>query len=135
MDVVLMGVPRHLVQSVANLVAADASDSSDRRPLFNGWPERALRRAYSDSKPRMRTLLEHLATHPEQEFGTSELATAINVPDWNSIAGMLGPFSRRCRSRYGKVDPPWTTRTDSDDRDHLKMPADIATVIRAEAGI
>jgi hypothetical protein len=54
----------------------------------------------------MRSLLEHLASLPEHEFGSPELAAAINAPDWNSIAGMLGPFSRRCKSRYGKLRPP-----------------------------
>lgn len=130
-----MGVPRHLVQPVADLLAADDAATSEGQALLNDWTDRSLHRAYDESKDRMRSLLEHLATHPGQEFGTPELAVAINAPDWNSIAGMLGPFSKRCKSRYGKVKPPWSARTDSEDRDHLKMPVDIAVVIRDAAGI
>lgn len=80
-------------------------------------------------------LSEHLATHPGQEFDTSELATAIGAPDWNSIAGMLGPFTRRFKNHYGVVLPPWEQRTDDHDRDHLTMPANVASVLRDEAGV
>lgn len=134
MDLVFMGVPRHLAQTVADLIAADSQVRSGT-PLLNGWTDETLRRAYRESKENIRKLLEHLATHPDQEFGTPELATAIGVPDWNSIAGMLGPFTRRFKNHYGVALPPWKQRTDTHDRDHLTMPADAAAVLRKEAGI
>jgi hypothetical protein len=130
MQLVYMGIPRHLAQTVADLVAAE-----DGGALLNGWTERNLRRAYRESKPNMRKLLEHLAANPDREFGTHALANALGLPDWNSIAGMLGPFTRRCKGRYGQDLPPWKQRTDEDDRDHLQMPNDIAAIIRDEAGI
>jgi hypothetical protein len=94
-----------------------------------------VRRAYRESKDNIRKLLEHLATHAGEEFGTHDLATAIGVHDWNSIAGMLGPFTRRYKNHYGVVLPPWKQRTDNDDRDHLTMPTEVASIIRDEAGI
>lgn len=128
-----MGVPRHLAQPVADLIAADITSSAGE--LVNGWTEENVRRAYRESKDNMRKLLVHLAVHADQEFGTPELADAIGVPDWNSIAAMLGPFTRRYKNHYSVVLPPWTQRTDSDDRDHLMMPADVATIVRDEAGV
>lgn len=134
MELIFIGVPRHLAQTVADLIAADGRARSGT-PLLNGWTDDTLRRAYRESKENIRKLLEYLATHPDQEFGTPELATAIGVPDWNSIAGMLGPFTRRFKNHYGVVLPPWKQRTDAQDRDHLMMPADVASVLRDEAGV
>jgi hypothetical protein len=135
MGLVFMGVPRHLVQTVADLVVADDGNAAPATGLVNGWTEQKVRRAYRESKDRMRKLLEHLAVNADQEFGTPEIAKAIGVPDWNSVAGMLGPFSRRCKGRYQQQLPPWTQRTDNHDRDHLKMPGDVAAIVRDEAGI
>jgi hypothetical protein len=134
MELVFMGVPRHLAQTVADLIAEDGR-ARGGAPLLNGWTDATVRRAYRESKGNIRKLLEYLASHPGQDFGTPELATAIGVPDWNSIAGMLGPFTRRFKNHYGVVLPPWKQRTDDLDRDHLTMPADIASVLRDEAGI
>lgn len=134
MDLVFMGVPRHLAQKVADLITSDGQKLSGQ-PLLNGWTEKTLRLAYQESKQNMRNLLGHMALHPDQEFGTPELATAIGVHDWNSIAAMLGPFTRRYKNHYGVTKPPWTQRTDDQDRDHLTMPLDVAAVIRSEAGI
>jgi hypothetical protein len=133
MELIFMGVPRHLAQTVADLIAEDGARSGT--PLLNGWTDETLRRAWRESKENIRKLLEYLATHPDEEFGTPELATAIGVPDWNSIAGMLGPFTRRFKNHYGVVLPPWNQRTDANDRDHLTMPAAVANVIRIEAGM
>jgi hypothetical protein len=137
MDLVLMGIPRHLAQEVADVIASDtvSIDTGAAATLTNGWTEERLRRAYRESKDNMRKLLEHLAAHPDQEFGTPEIADAIGAPDWNSIAGMLGPFTRRYKGRYRMGMPPWVKRTDSADRDHLRMPADAAAIVRDEAGI
>lgn len=129
-----MGVPRHLAQTVADLIAQDGRVHRGA-PLLNGWAEETVRRAYRDSKDNIRKLLRHLAAHPDQEFGTRELAVAIGVRDWNSIAGMLGPFTRRYKNHYGVTLPPWKQRTDNEDRDHLSMPAEIAAILRDEAGI
>lgn len=134
MELIFIGVPRHLAQTVADLIAEDGRARAGA-PLLNGWTDGTVRRAHRESKENIRKLLEYLATHPDQEFGTPELATAIGVPDWNSIAGMLGPFTRRFKNHYGVAFPPWKQRTDSNDRDHLTMPADIASVLRDEAGI
>src|SRR5947208_3637718 len=134
MELVLMGVPPHLAQRVADLIAADGRSRSGAS-LLNGWTEQAVRRAYRESKANMRALLEHLASHPGREFGTAELAVAIRVRDWNSVAAMLGPFTRRFKNNYGVVLPPWKQRTDEHDRDHLMMPADIASIVRDEAGV
>ena len=134
----MMGVPRPLAQDVADLIARRGGMTvvdGGQGQLVNGWTEELLRRAYRESKENVRHLLEHLATHPDQEFGTPDIANAIGVPDWNSVAGMMGPFSRRCKGRYKMQLPPWVQRTDSQDRDHLRMPADVAAVIRKEAGL
>jgi hypothetical protein len=134
MELVFMGVPPHLAQTVADLIARDGRARGGQQ-LLNEWTAETLQRAYRESKTNIRKLLEHLATHPQREFGTHELATAIGVHDWNSIAGMLGPFTRRYKNHYGVVLPPWKQRTDENDRDHLTMPDDVAAVIRDEAGL
>jgi hypothetical protein len=131
---VYMGVPSHLAQTVADLITADGEDANVA-PLLNGWTEQTVRRAYQESQDNMRKLLEHLAVHANTEFGTPEIAVAIGVPDWNSVAGMLGPFTRRFRNNYRVQLPPWKQRTDKDERDHLMMPAEVAEIVRDEAGI
>jgi hypothetical protein len=138
MDIVLMGVPRHLAQAVADLIAGEihvGGTHAAERTLVNGWTEEKLRRAYRESADNMRNLLRHLADHPGVEFGTDEIAAAIGVADWNSVAGMLGPFTRRFRGRYHVPLPPWTQRTDANDRDHLRMSAQVAEIVRDEARV
>ncbi|HET6449229.1 MAG TPA: hypothetical protein VFG31_08975 [Conexibacter sp.] len=136
MDIVLMGVPRHMAQAVADLIASEADvdgTATSARALLNGWTEEKLRRAYRESGENMRSLLRHLAHHPDAEFGTEEIAKALGLPGWNSVAAMLGPFTRRYRGRYRVALPPWTQRTDASNRDHLRMPAEVAEILREEA--
>jgi TIR domain len=75
------------------------------------WTESALRRAYIESGPPMRKVLDYLAAHPDQEVTSTQtaadLALAQGVP---TLAGMLGAFSSRCNSRYGIRGVPWNTR-------------------------
>jgi hypothetical protein len=137
-DIVLMGVPRHMAQAVADLIADEihvGGSQAAERALVNGWSEEKLRRAYRESADNMRNLLRHLADHPGVEFGTDEIASAIGVRDWNSVAGMLGPFTRRFKGRYRVPLPPWTQRTDAEYRDHLRMSAQVAEIIRDEARV
>ena len=51
----------------------------------------------------MRDILGALASHPGEWLSTEVLAKAIKgkEADWNTVAGVVGAFGRRLKSRYG----------------------------------
>lgn len=135
---ILIAVPAHLVQAVADLIANDgdatAAPSVPAPELVNGWTETTLRRHFEQSSDKMKAFLLYLAKHADSEVDTDTVANAIGFPDWNSIAGMLGAAARRARNHYGREHGPWTRRWRADGRARLTMPAAAATVILDEAG-
>jgi hypothetical protein len=137
---ILIAVPPHLVQAVAELIANDGVAAGARTApaasspeLANGWTADQLRQHYRDSSEKMRAFLLFLAQHAGEEVTSHEAAQAVGYPGWNSIAGMLGAAQRRAKNHFGRDDGPWFRRWGADDQARLKMPAETAQVVLAEA--
>jgi hypothetical protein len=138
----LVAVPNHLVPQVTEFItqqpakgAPDGSGPAGEQPgtLVRGWSEDLVVRAYKESGDPMRELLRFLAAHADQEVTSVDIAEGIGVKDWNSVAGMLGAFGRRCSNRYGMEHFPWEHRWDEHGRGRMKMPASVAQVIESIA--
>jgi hypothetical protein len=131
-----VAIPTEIVQEVIEFVeqhsttpAVEPSSSRDARELL-GWTELLLKRSYLESGDRMRDVLDYLASHPDREVTSDEIASAINAErGWNTVAGMLGAFSRRCTGRYGRPGFPWEHRWDANGKGQMKMPLAIADVL------
>ena len=118
-------VPRkHLSQVyglIAQLEGAAPSMAAivDEQPAAHGatdeWTPSRLRTMVEDSGPAMRDILHALATRPGDWLYAQDLAAALkNKPnaDWNTIAGTLGAFGRRVKSRYGLETWPFQGKRD-----------------------
>jgi hypothetical protein len=104
-----IAVPNELVTRVIEFVAAQAAprraEPREAAPVDDllGWTKPLLQRAYLESGDPMGELLDFLASRPDQEVTSDEIATEINAAHgWNTVAGMLGAFIRRCTGRYGR---------------------------------
>ncbi|MCC7387589.1 MAG: hypothetical protein IT431_02345 [Phycisphaerales bacterium] len=61
----------------------------------------------------MRDILGFLASRPGESFGSEGLAKAIKGKkdaDWNTVAGTLGAFGRRLKSRYKSDQWPFSAK-------------------------
>src|SRR2546423_66912 len=106
-------VPKHLVTRVYALIVEGGSDTELAQPLVRSshtsadfadyWTTEAIWRAFAESPPSMKNVLLLLASKPDEEIVSDELAKALG-PDarWPNLAGTLGAFGRRVRSRYGQ---------------------------------
>ncbi len=121
-------VPRkhlsHVYGLIAQLEGAAPSTIAtvDEQPAANGtadeWTSSRLRTMVEDSGPAMRDLLKAMASRPEEWLTTQDLAAALtNKPkaDWNTIAGTLGAFGRRVKSRYGLETWPFHCKRDHEN--------------------
>jgi hypothetical protein len=80
-----------------------------------------------ESDTAMRAILTELATHPEEWLTTTKLAAAIGgSADWNTVAGTLGAFGRRRKSRYGLDTMPYERRREPGVGKVLRMSKEIA---------
>jgi len=130
-----VAIPTEIVQKVIEFVeqhsatpAVEPSASGDTDELL-GWTKQLLKRSYLESGDRMRDVLDYLASQPGREVTSDEIASAINAErGWNTVAGMLGAFSRRCTGRYGRPGFPWEHRWDENGKGQMKMPPAIADV-------
>lgn len=136
---VLIAVPPHLAQAVADLIANDGvvpprvAQADRKQVLINGWNESDLRQHYRDSSEKMRAFLVYLADHAGEEVTSHGAARAVGYRDWNSIAGMLGAAQRRARNHFGHESGPWSRRWNAEDQAQLKMPRDVAAIVLDEA--
>lgn len=132
---ILIAVPPHLVQSVAELIASDGvgATRAGAESLIHGWTDSTLRAHYRDSSENMRAFLVFLAEHADEEVTSHEAATAIGLVDWNSVAGMLGAAGRRAGNHFDRDQGPWHQRWASDDQARMKMPDDVAAIVLDEA--
>lgn len=141
MAYVMMAVPAELVSAVAEFIegphgseALGVARSSDAGGFVHGWDRPTVRRAYRESGDRMREVLDFLARHPDREVSSYELADAIEAKyGWNTVAGMLGAFGRRCANRYGLKRPMWEFRHDAAGRVLLTMPRATAEAVEESA--
>ncbi|MCC6284232.1 MAG: hypothetical protein IT439_02845 [Phycisphaerales bacterium] len=124
-DLVNVLVPRKHLSQVYGLIAQlegaapSATATIEEPPMGNGatdeWTPSRLRTMVEDSGPAMRDLLRAMAARPGEWLTTQDLAAALkNKPkaDWNTIAGTLGAFGRRVKSRYGLETWPFQVKRD-----------------------
>lgn len=99
------------------------------------WTEKRLRRAFEESSPSQQAILRAMAQANGKWISVSEVAAKVGAEyDWNSLAGALGAFGRRCRNRYKAKVRPFTRRYNpvKEEREYL-MPPEIGKVIKALA--
>lgn len=139
MGYVMMAIPEELVPAVAKFIEGRPDGALEPVPegateegFVHGWDRDTVRRAYRESADRMRDLLHFLARNPDREVSSYEVAEAIGARfGWNTVAGMLGAFQRRCANRYGRKMPMWEFRYDDRDRILVTMPSKVADAIRS----
>lgn len=124
-------VPKRVAPAVYALIAQEmgvgvsATDiTSDSAPGNTTWTDAEVDRAIDESPPGMKAIFEKLAQHAGQWVHANQLAEALqtrlehfggeNKPEanWNNVAGTLGAFGHRVKSRYGKER--WFTDTKED---------------------
>jgi hypothetical protein len=136
MAYVMMAVPAELVAAVTEFIEAQGMAGTHTPAVVedgfvHGWDRDSVWRAYKESADKMRDLLDFLAENPGREVSSEEIAEAIDAKyGWNTIAGMLGAFGRRCTNRYRKLEPMWEYRPDENDRNLITLPPKTAEVIR-----
>lgn len=143
-DLVNVLVPRKHLSQVYGLIAQLEHTASGTVPFDDGgrsaignapdeWTPSRLRRMVQESGPAMRDLLREMATRPGDWLSTQDLAAAIkdnSEADWKTIAGTLGAFSRRLKSRYGIETWPFQFKRDHKaDAWIYSMPGDMAAKI------
>ena len=124
-DLVSVLVPRKHLSQVYGLIAQlegagpSTPTNIDEMPADNGatdeWTPSRLRTMVEDSGPAMRDLLRAMAARPGEWLTTQDLASALKhkpKADWNTIAGTLGAFGRRVKSRYGLETWPFQVKRD-----------------------
>lgn len=102
---------------------------SDR---FEEWTNGWLRKMVEQCPPAMAKILRALAGRPDEWLSTADLAQAISPDaDWNTVAGTLGAFGRRVKSRYGLETWPFDDKHDHEVRGHVyRMPRAMAERIK-----
>ncbi|MBC7821367.1 MAG: hypothetical protein IAG10_31150 [Planctomycetaceae bacterium] len=137
-DLINVAVPRQHLARVYGLIAeldaggvATAMPSpAPAVPAGNGndeWTPSRIRRMVQESDTAMRAILTELATHAEEWLTTTKLAAAIGgSADWNTVAGTLGAFGRRRKSRYGLDTMPYERRREPGVGKVLRMSKEMA---------
>lgn len=147
-ELVSVMVPRRLVTQVygliSRLVAGLPVEDAAQTPTnatSNGdstsdsdWTDKLLRRMVEESPPAMRDILGLLASRPGESLGAEDLAKSIKGnkdANWNTIAGTLGAFGRRVKSRYKSDQWPFTAKYEhAHDGVRYRMTAPMAMRIK-----
>ena len=137
-DLVSVMVPKRHLSKVYGFVArldevtptsAEASEPQSAS-VYDEWTPSRIRTAVQESPPAMKHILRALAERPEEWVSTNELAQAITHKpnaDWKTVAGTLGAFGRRVKSRYGLEHLPFEGSWDHSANCKLhRMPSEIA---------
>ncbi len=101
------------------------SDSEER------WHDALLARAYRESSPKMKGMLDYLADRPGVRVTSAEVAKAISYTR-PQLAGVLGAFGRRWKNRY-RQNGPWFFSAEWSPTDEMWvywMTQDVARVIK-----
>jgi hypothetical protein len=108
------------------------------RPADDTWPDELERRAYDESPRTMMTLFDHMASAPPgAKATTGDFAEALGYTGPNAalrVAGVLGAFTRRMQSRYGREFWPFAWEKDDDEAFHYWMPPHVAARFRDYGG-
>ena len=116
-EYVSLPVPVDRVQEVYELLArpsgAGALGGTGASPL--PWSDELLGRAYDESSPAMRAVLDTLTQWAGQIVSAAELADATGVKR-RELRGVLGAFARRWANRYrqGPANLPFKSYRSTD---------------------
>lgn len=121
-DLMPVYVPREHAAEVYGFVAEllrgstlrEATATAEAPAEAGEWPTELIERAYAESSKPLKAMLKMLAERSGETVVSDELATAIG-PDatWVNLAGTLGAFGRRVKSRYGRTN--WFFSADWDN--------------------
>ena len=144
-ELVQVMVPRRHLEKVYGLLAGLGDSMTGDAPraappggvssqALDEWTPPRVRTAVEQSPPAMLRILQALADRPGEWVSTKELGVAISGKkgaDWKTVAGTLGAFARRARSRYGLKTLPFDGRHDhSEGCRVLRMDAALAKLFR-----
>lgn len=118
-DLVNVAVPRiHLSKVYGFIAHLEGKPVASEAPEPEAWQAEAaadlewtparIRTMVDQSDKAMRSVLKALASRPGEWLSTEVLAEAVSgSANSNTIAGTLGAFGRRCKSRYGLETKPY----------------------------
>ena len=98
------------------------------------WNAKRLQRAFDQSSTAQKAILKGMASGEGKKWVTvSEIVEQMGgEADWNTMAGALGAFGRRCKNRYKAKTRPFTIRYNHDLREkEYLMPAAVAQAINS----
>lgn len=130
MSFVMVPVPEELVLEVYALInerkepKPGAPTKAKSTAMAPSWSDEEIERAYRQSPPAMKALLDTLAAHPGEWLSTADLSGPVSEAigkeyGWMQLAGVLGAFGRRTKSRYGKDS--WFFDVERDDMNQRWM--------------
>jgi hypothetical protein len=141
-DLVSVMVPKQYLSKVYGFIASLESGGPQAEPMpadaatngeFDDWTSSRLQRMVRESPPAMRDMLREIASRSEDWVTSHDLAKAIKSKpnaDWNTVAGTMGAFGRRLKSRYGIETKPYEQRRDHEARCKVfRMKKDVADQI------
>ncbi len=119
-DFVMVPVPPDRVLDVYALLvtsppqpdAPPADDWPGERPQWVPAPvpfqfeEALIIRAYKESPPAMKRLMDYLADRPGEIVSSREIGSELGL-GWQQLAGVLGAFGRRWHNRYRQPKGGW----------------------------
>ncbi len=122
-ELVAVMVPKHHLSKVYGFIAqldsaGPATGSTVAEAPVAGaddWTSARLRRMIQESAQTMRDVLKAMAEKAGTWVTVRDLAAAISSKpdaDWNTLAGAMGAFGRRVKSRYGIETMPFEKRYD-----------------------
>ncbi len=141
-ELVAVMVPKeHLAKVYGFIASLDAEHPDAAEPAatgtacvgFDDWTSSRLKRMVDESPVAMRDILRAMADHAGEWITTEDLASAISKKadaDWNTVAGTMGAFGRRCKNRYGIKQKPFESHYDHTVGSKVfRMPKEIASQI------
>lgn len=122
-ELVSVMVPRRFLAQVYGFIASLETGDAAVGPTSKGnaeaeardmeWTPARLQRMVRESSPALLAILGALADNPGEWLTMNDLAKPIGPKaDWNTVAGTLGAFGRRLKSRYGLENFPFENRLD-----------------------
>jgi hypothetical protein len=135
-ELVTIPVPtRHLAAIYAFIGALDEGGVSGKpgqaAELSDEWTPDLIERQYRESPDSMKAFQDLLAGEPGKEFSTHDMVSALSLPNWKSVAGILGAYGHRVKSRYSKATFPFETRWENEGAALFSMSPEVAEIIKA----
>lgn len=137
-ELVNVAVPEEHLGAVYSLLGKLSSGQNGQTPgplteETEWWTEKRLRKAYDQSSPAQRAILKAMASGKGDWVSVSEVVDKLGKgADWNTMAGALGAFGRRIKTRYKAKERPFTIRYNHDrgEKEYL-MPPSVAEAINS----